>query len=103
MAGGDIEIRTDGRLLDPINALSNGGDVKIVAGKDSAGTIELEAPRGRVTFDGRYGVTQHARPEKGRWTGVWNDGLNQISLRSETGDAVMVVVDHPTMYTLKGW
>ncbi|RMH29856.1 MAG: hypothetical protein D6692_03080 [Planctomycetota bacterium] len=103
MAGGDIEIRTDGRLVDPIIATSNGGDVKIVASKDSAGTIELEAPRGRVTFDGRYGVTQHSRPEKGRWTGVWNDGLNQISLRSETGDAVMVVVDHPTMYTLKGW
>jgi hypothetical protein len=103
MAGGDIEIRTDGQLVDPINASSNGGDVKIVASKESAGTIELEAPRGRVTFDGRFGVTQHSRPEKGRWTGVWNDGINQISLRSETGDAVMVVVDHPTMYTLKGW
>ncbi len=103
MAGGDIEIRTDGQLVDPINASSNGGDVKIVASKESAGTIELEAPRGRVTFDGRYGVTQHSRPEKGRWTGVWNDGINQISLRSETGDAVMVVVDHPTMYTLKDW
>lgn len=103
MAGGDIEIRTDGQLVDPINASSNGGDVKIVASKESAGTIELEAPRGRVTFDGRFGVTQHSRPEKGRWTGVWNDGINQISLRSETGDAVMVVVDHPTMYTLKDW
>ncbi|MFK7883778.1 MAG: hypothetical protein AB8F26_06295 [Phycisphaerales bacterium] len=103
IAGGDIMIRTDERLDDLITAESTGGDVKVVAGKDSAGTIELTAPRGDVTFDGRYGVTAHSRPAKGSWTGVWNDGINPISLHSESGDAVMVIVDHPTMYTLKDW
>jgi hypothetical protein len=101
--GGDIEIRTDNPLTEPVTAMSTGGDVKMVLGKNSAGTIELIAPRGKVTFDGRYGVTEHSRPAKGHWTGIWNDGINAITLRAEDGDAVVMVADHPTMYTLKDW
>lgn len=103
LAGGDIEIRTDGRLDQPISAWSSHGDVRVVMSKNSAGTIELVAPRGRTTFDGRYGITEHSRPARGYWTGVWNDGLNQITLRADDGNAVIMVVDHPTMYTLKNW
>lgn len=103
MEGGDIEIRTDGRLDQPIRAWSSHGDVQVVMSKDSAGTIELVAPRGRTTFDGRFGVTEHSRPAKGYWTGIWNDGMNQITLRADDGNAVIMVVDHPTMYSLKNW
>ena len=101
--GGDIEIRTDGPIHEPITAWSSHGDVKMVVSKDSSGTIELVAPRGRVTFDGRYGVTEHSRPERGRWTGIWNDGINPITLRTDDGDALIMIADHPTMYTLKDW
>ncbi len=101
--GGDVEIRTDLTLDDLLVAESTGGDVRVVASKDSAGTIELVAPRGETTFDGRYGVTAHSRPSKGHWTGVWNDGINPIRIHSEAGDAVMMIVENPTMYSLKGW
>lgn len=101
--GGDIEIRTDGPIHEPITAWSSHGDVKMVVSRDSSGTIDLVAPRGRVTFDGRYGVTEHSRPQRGRWTGVWNDGINPITLRSDDGDVVIMVAENPSMYTLKAW
>jgi hypothetical protein len=101
--GGDVEIRTDGPIHEPIIASSTHGDVNLVVGKDSSGTVELIAPRGRTTFDGRYGVVEHSRPKRGHWTGVWNDGINPITLRSDDGNAVVMIVEHPTMYTLKGW
>lgn len=101
--GGDIEIRTDGPIHEPVMASSTHGDVKMVISKNSSGTIELVAPRGQVTFDGRYGVTEHSRPARGSWTGIWNDGINPITLRAEDGDALIMVADHPTMYTLKNW
>lgn len=103
MEGGDIEIRTDSPIADPIVASTNAGDVRMVTGKKSSGTVELIAPRGRVTFEGRYGVTTHSRPAKGHWTGIWNDGINPITLKAEDGDAMMMIVEHPTMYTLKNW
>lgn len=103
IAGGDVEIRTDARLDQPITASSTGGDVSLVASRDSAGTFELSAPRGRTTFDGRFGVVDDSRPSKGHWTGVWNDGINPVSLRSDTGNTVVMIAEHPTMYTLKGW
>lgn len=102
-AGGNIEIRTDGPIHDPITARSSHGDVKMVLSKNSAGTIELFAPRGSTTFDGRYGITEHSRPAKGYWSGVWNDGVNSITLRADDGDTAILVVEHPTMYTLKNW
>ncbi|MEM9372431.1 MAG: hypothetical protein AAGA55_02205, partial [Planctomycetota bacterium] len=97
------EIRSDLRLDDQIIAESTGGNVTVVAGKDSEGTIELTAPRGEVTFDGRYGVTAHSRPRRGHWTGVWNDGINPIRIHSDVGDAVMMVVENPSMYSIKDW
>lgn len=102
-AGGDIEIRSDGPIHDPITAWSSHGNVRMVLGKDSSGTIELFAPRGKTTFDGRYGITEHSRPAKGYWSGIWNDGINAITLRADDGDSVIMVVDNPTMYTLKNW
>ncbi len=103
MEGGDIEIRTDGPIHDPITAWSSHGNVQMVLSKDSAGTIELFAPRGKTTFDGRYGITEHSRPAKGYWSGIWNDGVNAITLRADAGNSVIMVVDNPTMYTLKNW
>lgn len=103
LEGGDIEIRTDSPIYEPITASTNQGDVKMVITRDSAGTIELLAPRGRTTFDGRYGVVDHSRPARGSWTGIWNDGINPISLRAEDGDALIMIAENPTMYTLKGW
>lgn len=98
-AGGPIEIRTDKSQVESIYATTNSGHVTLVTGPESEGTIELIAPRGKASFSSRYGVVDNSIPAKGHWTGVWNDGRNEIRLRSEDGDASVMVVENPVMYT----
>lgn len=98
-AGGAIEIRTDKEQVEEIYAISNGGNVTLVTGPASAGTVELVAPRGKTSFNSRYGIVNHSMPRVGYWTGVWNDGTNKIYLESQDGDAKIMVVDNPVMYS----
>lgn len=97
--GGHIEIRTDMAQMETIHATTNNGHVTLVTGPDSAGTIELIAPRGKTSFNSRYGIVNNSMPSKGYWTGIWNDGTNEIRLSSEDGDATMMVVANPVMYS----
>ncbi|MDF1808452.1 MAG: hypothetical protein P1U42_02020 [Phycisphaerales bacterium] len=97
--GGDIEIRTTSSQQETIFATTNNGNVTLVAGPDSEGTIELIAPRGKTSFRSHYGVVNHSMPSKGHWTGVWNNGTNEIRLNTEDGDATLRVVENPVMYT----
>ncbi len=97
--GGHIEIRTDLSQLETIHATTNNGHVTLVTGPESAGTIELIAPRGKTSFNSRYGIVNHSMPAKGHWTGIWNDGTNEIRLNTEDGDATVMVVENPVMYS----
>ena len=97
--GGPIEIRTARSEMETIHATTNHGHVTLVTGPDSAGTIELIAPRGKTTFNSRYGVIDHSMPAVGHWTGIWNNGTNSIVLNADDGDAVVMVVDNPVMYS----
>ncbi len=97
--GGHIEIRTDLSQLETIHATTNNGHVTLVTGPESAGTIELIAPRGKTSFNSRYGIVNHSMPAKGYWTGIWNDGTNEIRLNTEDGDATVMVVENPVMYS----
>jgi len=99
IAGGSVEIRTDREQLEEIYAISNGGHVTLVTGPQSAGTVELVAPRGKTTFNSRYGIVNHSMPSKGHWTGIWNDGINTIYLESQDGDASIMVVENPVMHS----
>lgn len=99
VAGGPVEIRTDKDQHEEIYAVSNGGHVTLVTGPQSAGTVELVAPRGKTSFSSRYGIIDNSMPSKGHWTGIWNNGTNSIYLESQDGDASVVVVTNPVMYT----
>ncbi|MFG0244445.1 MAG: hypothetical protein ACF8MF_00120 [Phycisphaerales bacterium JB052] len=99
VAGGPVEIRTDKDQLEEIYAVSNGGHVTLVTGPQSAGTVELVAPRGKTSFNSRYGIIDNSMPSKGHWTGIWNNGTNSIYLESQDGDASVVVVSNPVMYS----
>lgn len=99
VAGGHIEIRTDTEQVEEIYAMSNSGNVTLVTGPHSAGTVELVAPRGKTVFNSRYGVVNNSMPRIGHWTGVWNEGTNLIYLESQDGDASIKVVENPVMYS----
>jgi len=97
--GGPIEIRTNQSEIETIHATTNNGAVTLVTGPDSAGTIELIAPRGKTSFNSRYGILDNSMPAKGHWTGIWNNGTNEIRLNTLDGDATVMVVPDPVMYT----
>ncbi|MBL4698513.1 MAG: hypothetical protein JKX70_06750 [Phycisphaerales bacterium] len=97
--GGHIEIRTDNNQVESIHATTNNGHVTLVTGPGSAGTIELIAPRGKTSFSSRYGIIDHSMPSKGHWTGIWNNGTNEIRLDTADGDATVMVVENPVMYS----
>ncbi len=98
--GGDIQIRSSQQLSESITAWSNNGDVTMLTGPNAAGTIELIAPHGKTSFWSKHGLTEHSRPEVGRWTGIWNDGTNSIKLESRTGNAKLMVVENPDQYSV---
>jgi hypothetical protein len=97
--GGHIEIRTDFAQLETVHATTNNGHVTLVTGPESAGTIELIAPRGKTVFNSRYGIVDNSMPSKGHWTGIWNEGTNEIRLNTADGDATVMVVENPVMYS----
>ena len=97
--GGDIEIRTTSGQHETIIASTNHGNVTLVTGPDTQGTIELIAPRGKASFRSRYGIVDNSMPSKGHWTGIWNDGSNEIRLSTEEGNATVRGVENPVMYT----
>ncbi|MEX0877133.1 MAG: hypothetical protein WD114_06710 [Phycisphaerales bacterium] len=99
IAGGPIEIRTDRTQIESVYASTTNGHVTLITGPGSAGTVELIAPRGTTSFNSRYGIVDDSMPSKGHWTGVWNDGINEIRLRTEDGDATLMVVENPVMFT----
>jgi len=96
--GGDIVIRAEGHALEEVTAVTSRGDIHLVAGPENTGRLDLRAPRGRAVFRSRYGYMDEVMPEPGRWTGIWNDGTNAISLESDDGDARMYIVENPTMF-----
>jgi len=96
--GGDIIIRTGDRALEEVSAVTSRGDVYLIAGPVNTGRLDLRAPRGRAVFRSRYGYMDEVMPEIGRWTGVWNDGTNAISLETNEGDARMYIVEKPSMF-----
>ena len=93
--GGDIVIRAGEGELERVSASTSRGDIHLIASPENTGVLDLRAPRGRAVFRSNYGYTDEVMPQRGRWTGIWNDGTNPISLESSDGDARVYVVENP--------
>lgn len=96
--GGDIIIRTGDNPVEEVMAYTSKGDVHLVASPENAGVFDISAPRGDARFSSKFGYVDHSMPERGRWTGIWNDGTNAISLHSENGNAEVYVTEQPQFY-----
>ncbi len=96
--GGDVIIRTGEKPVEEIMAYTSKGDVHLIASPHNTGVFEITAPRGSASFVSRFGWVDDSMPAKGRWTGIWNDGTNSISLHSENGDAGVYVTEQPQFY-----
>lgn len=97
--GGHIEVRTSRDINDPINLRTSDGYIDLVLGPNSAGTLDIQTDSGLVSFGSKFGKTTNVRVEPLRWTGVWNDSSNPITLRTLNGNARVRVVDRPERYS----
>ncbi|MFK7760313.1 MAG: hypothetical protein AB8C13_10250 [Phycisphaerales bacterium] len=93
--GGDVIIRTGEDPIEEVMAYTSKGDVHLFTSPDNTGVFDITAPRGSASFSSKFGVVDHSMPERGRWTGIWNDGTNAISLHTENGDAEVYVTERP--------
>jgi len=96
--GGDVIIRTGEKPIEEVMAYTSKGDVHFIASPSNTGVFDLSAPRGKALFSSRFGYVDNSMPERGRWTGIWNDGTNAISLHSEDGNAEVFVTEQPQFY-----
>ena len=96
--GGDVIIRTGEKPMEGVMAYTSKGDVHYIVSPSNTGVFEITAPRGKALFSSKFGFVNHSMPSKGRWTGIWNDGTNAISLHSDDGDAGVYVTEQPQFY-----
>ena len=96
--GGDVIIRTGDNPIEEIMAYTSKGDVHLITSPDNTGVFEITAPRGSALFSSRFGVVDHSMPGRGRWSGIWNDGTNAISLHSDNGNAEVFVTEQPQFH-----
>lgn len=96
--GGDIVIRSGERPIEEVMAYTSRGDIHLLLSPENTGVFDLRAPRGKPVFQSDFGYVDNSIPEPGRWTGVWNEGTNAISLQSEDGDAKVRVIENPHLF-----
>lgn len=99
-AGGPVRVRTNHPIDAPVNIVTTGGDILLVAAGESRGTVRLHAPDGRTVFHIPSGRVADVR-DGGRdgYTAVWNGGTNEIVLHSMTDDVRLIETRLPSMYT----
>lgn len=91
--GGSIRIRTEDGVSGPVYLSTTSGDIKLFAGADSAGRIELMTDSGEVRIAARESrLHGHHVPQ--RFTGVINDGRNDIIARTSRGDIDVRFADY---------
>ncbi len=98
-AGGRVEVRTAEPIVEPVRITSSIGPVYLVVPPESRGTIDIESDNGMAVFNTSHGRVVNVQPTRDRWTGVWNEGENQIQLYAGSGDARMMVVEKPVTYS----
>ncbi len=97
--GGRVEVRAAEPIIEPVRITSSIGPVYLVVPPESKGAIDIESDSGIAVFNTSSGRVTNVAPTQHRWTGVWNEGENQIQLYAGSGDARMLVVERPVTYS----
>lgn len=93
--GGDVLVRTDHTIVDPVSLRSEHGTVAFYAAHSLAARFHLEAPEGETIFDAPIGRPSEIRPTPTTYAGVINRGEQPVDLFSGEGNAVFMLTDDP--------
>jgi hypothetical protein len=87
---GDITLRSNHPLTDPILLLTGRGEINAAIVPDSAGALDLDSATGRVTYRAREGTTRDMSASHDAFTGVLNAPANTIKMQAD-GDVTLIV------------
>lgn len=95
---GDVIVRTNEALADPIDLRTESGDVLLYTAADLSGDFELLAPNGRTVFEAAVGRPVSSSPAERNHRGNLNGGVDPIRLVSADGNVGLYVVNDPIFY-----
>lgn len=94
---GNIEVRTNHALTDPVALTTRKGDVYVQGPFASSGAIDVDAGDGRAVFEApdRASTIKNHSARGGRYTVVYNDGANPMLIRTGDGTAAVMFIKNP--------
>ena len=95
---GDIEIRTEQSITEPVHITNANGNVFFWTGPDTTGLLSLRSMDGRATAQVRSGSVSNVNPTDSHWTGRLNGGDNEFTIRTGQGRIRLIVTDKPATY-----
>lgn len=92
---GPIDVRTDRPVRDPVALVAGDGNIYFTAPLHSQGTIDVQTPNGEARVRSQLAVVKSINAEPHRFRGVLAGGDNSIMLRTETGNAEILLIQDP--------
>lgn len=96
---GDIEVRCDEPVRSPVALIADSGNVHLQAPGGNEGRIELFSNSGEAVFTSTLEPLVGMNATRHQVVGVLGGGASPITLRSDTGDVRMMVIENPMAYT----
>jgi len=97
--GGDIEVRCAEPLRWPVALIADRGDISLQTPGGDEGRVELVSNSGEAVFTSTLEPLHGMNATRHQVRGTLGDGVNPITLRSDTGDVRMMVIDNAMDYT----
>ncbi|MEM7622785.1 MAG: hypothetical protein AAF235_06230, partial [Planctomycetota bacterium] len=99
-AGGDVVVRTDSSLGDPVAIQTVDGSVTVIGPTDLGGRLDLYTAQGRALVIAPNADVREATGVGGStWTGQLAGNNEPFSVRSGGGDIRVYAVSRPMLYT----
>jgi hypothetical protein len=87
---GDIVLRSNHPLRDPVLLMTGRGDINAVLVPESIGELQLDSATGRVTYRAFAGVTRKMNASQRSFRGELNSAGNLIKMQAD-GDVTVIV------------
>jgi len=96
---GDIEVRCDEPVRSPVALIADSGDVYLQAPGGDEGRVELVSNTGKAVFTSTLEPLVGLTATTNQVRGTLGGGVYPITLRSDSGDVRMMVIEDPLGYT----
>lgn len=96
---GDIEVRCDEPVRAPVALIADSGNVYLQSPGGDEGRVELVSNTGKAVFTSTLEPLRGMSATTNQVRGVLSGGVHPITLRSDSGNVRMMVIEDPMGYT----